>query len=78
MVDDQDVGGLFIPLYDHIRYYTNERLTEWDELDSKDSVIILLEKTVDSISLRTIAPIGRVLVENKIRYVYLDDLKHIK
>lgn len=78
MADDHDIGGLFIPLYDHVRYYTNERMTQWDELDTKDPVMILLEKTVDAVSLRTIVPVGRVFVENKIRYVYLDDLKHIK
>lgn len=78
MGDDLDVGGLFIPIYDHVRYYTNERLTKWDELDKKEPVMILLEKTVDAVSLRTIVPVGRVFVENKIRYVYLDDLKLIK
>ena len=73
-----EIGGLFIPIYDHVRYYTNERLTEWDELDTENPVMILLEKTVDAVSLRTIVPIGRVFVESKIRYVYLDDLKLIK
>lgn len=78
MVDELEIGGLFIPIYDHIRYYTNERMTEWDGLDAKDPVMILLEKTVDAVSLRTIVPVGRVFVGNKIRYVYLDDLRLIK
>lgn len=78
MEDDLDVGGLFIPLYDHVRYYKNERMTEWVEMDTGEHVIILLEKTVDALSLRTVVPIGRILAGSQIRYVYLDDLKAIK
>ena len=78
MEDDLEVRGLFIPLYDYIRYYTNEKMTEWDDINTKDPVMILLEKTVNSIYLKKIIQIGRVFVENKVRYVYLDDLKIIE
>jgi len=62
-------------VYDHVRYYTNKSLTEWDWHDTPKPVIILLEVTIDTFSLRTTTPIGKVLLGDKIRYVYMDDMK---
>jgi hypothetical protein len=68
-------GALLIPHYDHVRIYTNERLTAWDDW-SGNFIAILLQLTHDPLSHnRRIIYTGKVLLGDKIRYVYMDDME---
>lgn len=69
------VGTLLVPHYDHIRVYTNERLTEWEDRGDNFTVILLqLARDPLSHDKRAIH-MGKVLLGDKIRYVYMDDME---
>jgi len=71
---DLSAGELLCPRYDHTRFYHNARLTSWDD-DWEDShPLILLETIRDPLSRHKIIYIFKVLLRDKIRYVYADDM----
>lgn len=71
------VGILLTPHYDHTRYYTNSGLTEWDNPFSDFLTTIILLELRESIIGRKNA-VGKILLGDKIRYVYLSDMDILK
>ena len=69
-VKDHSVGELLIPRYDHVRFYLDVRLTSWEDEGDEVCPLLLLEITRDPLSTH----IFKVLLRDKIRYVYADDM----
>ncbi len=68
------IGELLIPRYDHVRFYLDARLTSWENGEDDVCPLILLETTRDPLSTNRVVHIFKVLLRDKIRYVYADDM----
>jgi hypothetical protein len=68
------IGELIIPRYDHVRFYLDARLTSWENSEDDVCPLILLEITRDPLSMNRLIYIFKVLLRDKIRYVYADDM----
>lgn len=68
------IGELLIPRYDHVRFYLDARLTSWENGEDDVHPLILLEITRDPLSMNRLIHIFKVLLRDKIRYVYADDM----
>ena len=71
---DHSVGELLIPRYDHVRFYLDVRLTSWEDEGDEACPLLLLEITRDPLSMNRLIYIFKVLLRDKIRYVYADDM----
>ena len=68
------IGEFLIPRYDHVRFYLDARLTSWENEEDDVHPLILLEITRDPLSMNRLIHIFKVLLRDKIRYVYADDM----
>jgi len=71
---DLSAGELLCPRYDHTRFYHDARLTSWEDGGEDVHPLILLETTRDPLTTHRIIFVFKVLLKNKIRYVYADDM----
>ena len=68
------IGALLTPHCDNVRYYIDGGLSHWDNPILSDCVTMLLLELRQSIVGRKNA-VGKVLLGDKVRYVYLSNMK---